>query len=115
MVYGNEKNPSRVFEIYERLFELMQGYPFVHEYEELKSLIDELEKYQPVVTDAATLRGYRQDLAVSKFLSVLSPSLRSQVRVQILGGDNILTLTATIFRVMRVSTGYGVSFAPTIE
>jgi len=31
---------------------------------ELESLIDELEMYQSSVTDAATLRGYLQDLAV---------------------------------------------------
>ena len=43
----------------------------------MEGLIDELEMHKPVVTDAATLRGYRQDLAVSKFLSGLSPSLRS--------------------------------------
>ena len=66
---------------------------------EVKSLIDELETHQPSVTDAATLREYRQDLTVSKFLSGLSPTLQSQVRGQILG-DNIPTLTATFSRVM---------------
>ena len=69
--------------------------------------------HQPVITDAATLRGYCQDLAVSKFLSGLSLSLRSQVRGQILRGD--ITLTAIYFRVMRVSTGDGMSFTPAIE
>jgi len=65
-----------VFEIYEHLFELKQGDRSVHEsYGELKGLIDELEIHQPVVTYAATLRRYRQDLAVSKFLSGLSPTL----------------------------------------
>ena len=56
---------------------------------ELKDLIDELEMHQSVVTNAATLRGYCLDLAVSKFLSSLSPTLRSQTRGQILGGDSI--------------------------
>ena len=60
--------------------------------------------HQPTVIDAVILRGYRQDLPVSKFLSGLSPTLRSQVRSQILGGDDILTLSATFSRVMRVST-----------
>ena len=65
-----------MFEIYEHLFELKQGDRSVHEaYGELKGLIDELEIHQHVVTYAATLRGYRQDLAVSKFLSGLSPTL----------------------------------------
>jgi len=76
-------------------------------YGELKSLVDELEMHQPVVTNAATLRGYHQDLAVSKFLFGLSPTVRFQVRCQILGGDNIPMLIVTFSRVMRVSTGAG--------
>jgi len=83
VMYENEKNLSRVFKIYERLFELKYGDRYVPEfYGEVKSLIDELEIRQSSVTDAATLRGYRQDLAVSKFLSGLNPTLRSQVRVR---------------------------------
>ena len=66
VIYGNEKNPSRMFEIYERMFELKQRNRSVLDfYGELKGLKDELEMHQPVVTDAVTLRGYRQDLAVS--------------------------------------------------
>jgi len=77
--------------------------------------VDELEMHQPTVTDASTLRGYRQDIAVSKFLSGLSPPLRSQMRGQMLGGDSILALTATFSRVMRVSTEFEASSAPSIE
>ena len=80
VMYGNEKNHSRVFEIYERLFELKQGDKFmVKFYGELKSSVDELKMHQPAVTNAATLRGYRQDLTVSKFLFGLSSTLVSQV------------------------------------
>ena len=71
--------------------------------------------HQPVVTDIATLRGYRQDLAMSKFLSGLSQSFRSQVRGQILERDNIPILTATFSKFMRVSTGVDVTIAPSIE
>jgi len=86
VMYENEKNPSRVFEIYKRMFELKQGDRSVPEfYGELKVLINELVMHQQFVTDAKTLSGYRQDLAVSKFLLGLSPTLRSQVRGQILG------------------------------
>ncbi|XP_020252608.1 uncharacterized protein LOC109829921 [Asparagus officinalis] len=106
IMYGNEKNVSRVFEIYERLFAIKQGDKTVPEFfGELKGLIDELEMHQPAVADAATLLGYRRDLAVSKFLSGLHPNLQSQVRGQILGGDSIPSLTATFSRVMQVSTG----------
>ena len=93
-----------MFEIYEHMFELKQRDRSVLEfYGELKSLIDELEMHQLVVTDAATLRGYYQDLRESKFLSGLSSTLRSQVRGQILGGG-IPMLTATFSRVMSVYT-----------
>ena len=75
-MYANEKNPSRVFEIYERLFDLKEGDRYVPQFHrELKRLIDELEMHQSVVTDAATLRGYHQNLAVLKFLFGLSPTL----------------------------------------
>jgi len=58
VMYGNEKNPSRVFKIHERLFELEQGDKSVADfYGELKGLIDELEMHQPAVTDTATLKG----------------------------------------------------------
>jgi len=76
MIYENEKSPSMMFEIYECMFELKQEDQSVSGfYEELKSLIDDLKMHQPAVTDATTLRGHRQDLAVSKFLSGLSPTL----------------------------------------
>jgi len=52
---------------------------------------------------------------VSKFLSGLSPTLRSQVRGQILGGDSVPTLTTTFSRVMRASTKTNVFSAPFIE
>ena len=46
MIYENEKNLSRVFEIYECLFELKQKDRSVLEfYGELKNLIDELEMH----------------------------------------------------------------------
>ena len=58
VMHGNEKNLSRVFEIYERLFELNQGdRPVLEFYGELKGLTNELETHQPSVTDAETLRG----------------------------------------------------------
>ena len=44
-------------------------------YGELKSLINELEMHQPVVTDVKILRWYPQDREVPDFLSGLSPSL----------------------------------------
>ena len=46
VMYGNEKNPSRVFKIYECLFELKLGDRSVPKfYGEVKGLIDELEMH----------------------------------------------------------------------
>ena len=73
-MYGNEKNSSRVFEIYEHLFKLKHGDKSVAKfYRELKSLVDELEMHQPVVTDPTTLRGYRQDLECRSFCLASDP------------------------------------------
>ena len=71
--------------------------------------------HQLAVIDAATLRGYHQDLTMLKFLSGLSHSLRSQVAGSDSRGDSILTLTATFSRVTRVSIGADVSSTPFIE
>jgi len=65
-------------------------------YGEFKSLIDEFEMHQPTLLMRRHW-GYRQDLIISKFLSGLSPLLRSQVQGQILKGDNIPMLIATFF------------------
>ena len=47
VMYENKKNSSRVFEIYECMFELKHGDRSVLEfYRELKSLIDELEMHR---------------------------------------------------------------------
>ena len=99
VIYRNEKNPFRVFKIYEHLFELKQGDRLVPEfYGEVKGLIDELGMHQLSVTNTVTLKGYHQDLTVSEFLSSLTP-----------------TSTATFSRVMRVSTGADIFSAPSIE
>ena len=52
VMYDNEKNLLRVFEIYESLFELKKGDRSVSEfYREFKVLIDELEMHQPSVIE----------------------------------------------------------------
>ena len=52
---------------------------------------------------------------MSKFLFGLSPTLTSQVRGKILGGDSILTLIATFSRVMHVSIRTNVSSASSMD
>ena len=67
---------KKFFQGYLRSISACQGDKSVAEfYGELKSLIDELEMHQPALTDAANLKGHRQELAVPKFMSGLSPTL----------------------------------------
>lgn len=52
-VYNNEKNISRVFELYERLFTLEQGeMSIMAYYSVLHGILDELEIHQPLVIDS---------------------------------------------------------------
>lgn len=73
-------------------------------YSALRGTLDELEVYQFLVIDLNTLRQYRQDLVIIKFLSSLGSSLVIQVSGQILAGDNIPLLMAAHSRVLRIST-----------
>lgn len=44
-------------------------------YSAFRGKLNELDVYQPLVTDLKTLRQYRQNLAIATFLSDLGPSL----------------------------------------
>ena len=76
VMYENEKNLSRVLRFISTCLSSSREINLcLNFYGELKSLIDELEMHQPLITDAATLRRYHQNLAVLKFLFGLSLSL----------------------------------------
>ena len=106
VMYENEKNPSGVFEIYERLFKLRQEDQSVPEYyRELKSLMDELAMHQSAVTNTTTPREYFQDLAVSKLLSEVSLIVITGAR-SVLGGNSIPTLIVTFSSVCLLEQMY---------
>ena len=71
----------------------------------MRSLLDELEVYQPLVADLSKIKEYREELAVAILLAGLQSDLASQIRRQILGIDSVPTLQLTFSRVLRVSTG----------
>lgn len=70
----------------------------------IQGALNQLEVYQPLVTDLKILRQYRQDFVVVKFLSSLYSSLPTQMRDQIFTGDRVLSLT-TYSRVFRIFIG----------
>ena len=61
------------------------------------------------------LRGYHQDLKVSKFLSGLNATLRSQVSEQMLRGRQYSHIDCHLLGVKRLSTEADVFSAPSIE
>ena len=86
LTYGHEKNISRVFEVYEQLFTLRQDDRSVQEhFTLLRSLLNDLEIYQPWTAEITQMKQYREELAVAMYLFSLNPDLSSQIREQILG------------------------------
>lgn len=73
-------------------------------YSALQDILDELEVYQLLVTDLNTLRRYRQNPVVAKFLVGLNSSLLTQVKGHILTGDSVPSLTTIYFRVFYLFT-----------
>ncbi|KAL0317506.1 UNVERIFIED_CONTAM: hypothetical protein Sangu_2164900 [Sesamum angustifolium] len=71
-MYSHEKNISRVFELYERLFSLKQDGRAVSDYFALlKGTSDEILLYHPLSCDAQTRKAQWEDFLVAKFLSGL--------------------------------------------
>ena len=82
--YRHEKNISRVFEIYEHLFNLRQGDSLVEDhYTTFRELLDELDVCQPLVADVNKMRQYRDELAMAVY-SYESRAFSFQIREQIL-------------------------------
>jgi len=106
-MYVNEKNVFRVFELYEELLTLQMRDKIVPEYcSTLRGILNELDVHQSLVTDLWVLKMYCEDLAVLKILYGLDPSLVTQVCGQILGGDNMPSLSTAYSRILQVSIGF---------
>ncbi|KAL0379315.1 UNVERIFIED_CONTAM: Retrovirus-related Pol polyprotein from transposon RE2 [Sesamum radiatum] len=104
-MYSNEKNISRVFELYEKLFSLKQDGRSVFAYfTSLKGTADEILLYHPLSCDAQTRKNQCEDFLLAKFLSGLDTNL-SIVRDHLLASDSVPTLSNALSRVLRVTTG----------
>ncbi|KAL0336490.1 UNVERIFIED_CONTAM: Retrovirus-related Pol polyprotein from transposon RE2 [Sesamum radiatum] len=104
-MYPHEKNISRVYELYERLFSLKQDGRAVSDYFALlKGTSDEILLYHPLSCDARTRKSRWEDFLVAKFLSGLDNNLKI-VRDHLLASDSVPTLSNALSRVLRVATG----------
>ena len=70
----------------------------------VRTLLDELEIYQPFAVDISKMRQYREELAVAIFLTELTPALASRIRDPILGVETLPSLSSTFSRALRIST-----------
>ena len=75
-MFFNDKNISRVFELYEKLFSHTQDTQSVNDYfSTLKGLADEILVYHPLSCDATTRAKQWEEFMVAKFLSGLNADL----------------------------------------
>lgn len=104
-MFFNDKNISRVFELYEKLFSHTQDTQSVNDYfSTLKGLADEILVYHPLSCDATTRAKQWEEFMVAKFLSGLNADLQP-LRDSLMASDTIPTLSNALSRVLRVSTG----------
>ncbi|KAG6431871.1 hypothetical protein SASPL_103441 [Salvia splendens] len=104
-MFFNDKNVSRVFELYEKLFSHTQDTQSVNDYfSTLKGLADEILVYHPLSCDATTRAKQWEEFMVAKFLSGLNADLQP-LRDSLMASDDIPTLSNALSRVLRVSTG----------
>ena len=112
-MYGYQSNIGRTVDIFEGLFKTKQaGRSLQDYYGSLRSLLTQLEVHQPYMTDIATQRRYREELAVALFLAGLDSPVSSQIRGPILSAQSLPTLGETFSTALRVSTGIVSPAAP---
>uniref|UniRef100_A0A5B7BNP0 Retrotransposon Copia-like N-terminal domain-containing protein n=1 Tax=Davidia involucrata TaxID=16924 RepID=A0A5B7BNP0_DAVIN len=108
-MYSQEHNVSRIYELFERLFNIQQGNRSLTEhYGTLKGLWEELMLYQPLSTSLEVQRQHREEFLVALLLS----SLNSEYCVfkdQILESDKLPTAANTYSRLQRASLTRGSS------
>ncbi|ESR60679.1 hypothetical protein CICLE_v10017996mg, partial [Citrus x clementina] len=76
--FGQSKNSSRIYELYEAFFSCQQGDKSLSKhYGILEGLWGELTFYHPLTTDIAILERQHKKLLVVRFLSSLNPVYES--------------------------------------
>ncbi|XP_048132459.1 uncharacterized protein LOC115726562 isoform X2 [Rhodamnia argentea] len=93
---------SRVYELYEKIFNFKQGDKSLGEYySALKGMWEELNLYQPITTDLERLKTQRAEFQVAKFLSGLNTDLQL-VKSQLLAGEQVPSMNEAFCRIQRI-------------
>ncbi|XP_018716081.2 uncharacterized protein LOC108954493 [Eucalyptus grandis] len=100
--YSQDKNMSRVYELYEKIFNFKQGDKSLGEYySALKGMWEELNLYQPITTDLERLKTQRVEFQVAKFLSRLN-ALTYAVKSRFFFGERVPSMNEAFCRIQRI-------------
>src|SRR3954468_15676301 len=100
--YGNETNISRVYELHGQLHSLkLADKSYQDYYSQFRSIITELEIYQPVVPDINTIKQQCNDLYVCAFLDGLPPDVRKQLNGQVFNSATVPSLASVYGLLIR--------------
>ena len=104
-MYVNQTNICCVVEIFETLLALKQAdLSLQAHFGYMQALIQEVDLYQPPTTDLVTLKRYHAELYAGSYLSGLHPSIASQLKVSLLSGDHVPSITTIFSATLRVMT-----------
>ncbi|XP_042502356.1 uncharacterized protein LOC122079725 [Macadamia integrifolia] len=100
--YSQEKNMTRIYDIYEKLFQFRQSdKPLSEYYSTFRGMVEELNVFQPLTVDIDKLKAQRNEFFVAKFLAGLNNDLKA-VKGHLLAGDTVPTLNDTYSRLQRI-------------
>ncbi|XP_078435034.1 uncharacterized protein LOC144706034 [Wolffia australiana] len=104
-MYGYRSNIGRTVEIVEGMFRARRCTRSLQEfYATLRSLLNQLEIYQPYTPDLTVQSHYREETAVGLFLAGIDPTLGAQIQGPILSLITLPTLGEAFSTALRVSS-----------
>ncbi|XP_042482289.1 uncharacterized protein LOC122062709 [Macadamia integrifolia] len=102
--YSQEKNMTRIYDIYEKLFQYRQSdKPLAGYYSAFRDIVEEFNVFQPLITDIDKLKAQCNEFFVSKFLAGMNNDLKA-VKGHLLAGDTVPTLNDTYSRLQRITS-----------
>src|SRR3954466_11581554 len=100
--YGNETNIFRVYELHGQLHSLkLDDKSYQDYYSQFQSIITELEIYQPVIPDIATIKQQRNDLYICTFLDGLPPDIRQQLNGKLFSSEKVPSVASVYSQLRR--------------
>ncbi|XP_043687731.1 uncharacterized protein LOC122638944 [Telopea speciosissima] len=104
--FSQERNISRMYDLYEKLFNFQQGDETLNEYcASYKGMVEELQIHQPLTTNLDQLKQQRAEFHVAKFLFGLHLDYQF-VNSQLLTGEKVPSLNEVFSRINRLANPF---------